>query len=139
MQGGDDEYGELAHIKGLEVHDFIMKERKKGDLIDGMLHYSGGTTWRCEDEIKSTLDAWKDEYPHLCVTSRDRSSAYAAARQIVQIVGEANAPEFVRRAAEHSRRNMLAVSTLYSLIYYRDKWFAKKKQDNPYRYLEGLE
>jgi hypothetical protein len=95
--------------------------------------------WRCEPQLFDILDAWKDEYPNLCVTSRDRRTSYGAAREILKIIGEQKGGEFVRQAAQHSRKHGLAVSTLYSLIYFREKWFAKNRVDDRSRYLRGLE
>ena len=95
--------------------------------------------WRCESQLWGILDAFKDEYPNLCVTSRDRRTTYGAAREILNIVGEQDGAKFVRQAAQHSRHNNLAVSTLYSLIYYRQKWFKTKKEDDRSRYLRGID
>ena len=96
--------------------------------------------WRCVTQLWGILDAFKEEYPNLIVTARDRSTNYAAAKEIFQIVGEKDGPEFVRRAARHSSSNDLAVGNIYSLIYYREIWFGGKDSDSEksrQRYVTG--
>ena len=95
--------------------------------------------WRCVTQLWGILDAFKEEYPHLITTARDRTTNYAAAKEILQIIGETDAPEFVRRAATHRRRNKLAVGSLYSLIQYRELWFGNKKEEDTSRYLRGVD
>ena len=82
--------------------------------------------WRCKQNLWGIMDAFKEEYPNLIVTARDRRNNYAAAREIEQIVGETNGPKFVHRAARHRRTNNLGVGSLYSLIQYRLIWFGSK-------------
>ena len=94
---------------------------------------------RCP-QLWGILDAFKEEYPNLIVTARDRTTNYAAAKEIFQIVGEKDGPEFVRRAARHSSSNDLAVGNIYSLIYYREIWFGGKDSDSEksrQRYVTG--
>lgn len=86
------------------------------------------------------LDAFKEEYPNLLVTARDRSTNYAAAREVFQIVGEKDGPEFIRRAARHRSSNNLAVGSIYSLVQYREIWFGGKDSDSEksrQRYVTG--
>ena len=110
------------------------------DVIDGMLHYQKkAPTWRCEEQIKPTLDMFRQYYPDLCVTQRQRGMCYTAAREIVRIVGEAKAPQVVEQAHYHHKRNGLYVASLWSLVWYAPKLLAKTKQDDGMRYLEALD
>jgi len=55
--------------------------------------------FRCEDRIRSTLDAFADLHPELIPRSGEgRRSLYAAARFVVEEVGEEQAPAFLRWA-----------------------------------------
>ena len=81
--------------------------------------------WRCVTQLWGILDAFKEEYPHLIMTARDRSTNYAAAKEVLQIIGEKDGPMFIHRAARHRRANVLEVATIYSLISYRNIWFGK--------------
>jgi len=86
--------------------------------------------WRCVTQLWGILDAFKEEYPNLILTARDRSTNYAAAKEILQIVGETDGPKFVHRAARHRSSNNLAVGSLYSLIQYRLIWFGGNDPDS---------
>ena len=91
-------------------------------------------------QLWGILDAFKEEYPNLIVTARDRSTNYAAAKEVFQIIGEKDGPEFIRRAARHRSSNRLAVGSLYSLIQYREIWFGGKDSDSEksrQRYVTG--
>ena len=95
--------------------------------------------WRGDPRQWGILDAFKEEYPNLIVTGRDRSTNYAAAKEILQIIGETDGPKFVHRAAGHRRKSNLAVGSLYSLIQYRFIWFGSKPEEDTSKYLVGVD
>ena len=95
--------------------------------------------WRGDPRQWGILDAFKEEYPNLIVTARDRSTNYAAAKEILQIIGETDGPKFVHRAAGHRRKSNLAVGSLYSLIQYRFIWFGSKSEEDTDKYLRGVD
>ena len=95
--------------------------------------------WRCATQLWGILDAFKEEYPNLIMTARDRSTNYAAAKEILQIIGETDGPKFVHRAAGHRRKSNLAVGSLYSLIQYRFIWFGSKPEEDTDKYLRGVD
>jgi len=95
--------------------------------------------WRCGTQLWGILDAFKEEYPNLILTARDRSTNYAAAKEILQIIGETDGPKFVHRAAGHRRKSNLAVGSLYSLIQYRFIWFGGRTEEDTSKYLKGVE
>ena len=90
-------------------------------------------------QLWGILDAFKEEFPHLIMTARDRTTNYAAAKEILQIIGEKDGPKFVHRAAGHRRKHNLAVGSLYSLIQYRFIWFGDKPNEDTSKYLRGVD
>ncbi len=79
--------------------------------------------WRCEDEIKGALDAFADLWPE-CIPRGSKASLYAAARELVREVGEANAPRFIEWAHDLiTRQNPdLHIKTPRSLLFLVAKW-----------------
>jgi len=95
---------------------------------------NNGTRWKCEAEIVDILNTFVDEMyteeqADRIVTSKYKRSLYAAAREIVRVVGEAEGPAFVRQAIAYNRKKQLDVSRLWSLTHYLPKYVTGKTHE----------
>jgi len=104
---------------------------------------NNGTRWKCEAEIVDILNTFVDEMyteaqADRIVTSKYKRSLYAAAREIVRVVGEAGGPDFVRQAIAYNRKKQLDVSSLWSLTHYLPKYVTGKTHEKgTYEYWRG--
>jgi hypothetical protein len=90
----------------------------------------GGTHWRCEERIRTTLDAFVECWPlHMPRSSEVRREHYAGARALVNEVGEMEAPAFLRWAATvvESECRHLPIKTARSLMFLIPRWRAREQ------------
>lgn len=115
-----------------------LPERKTGEeLLASALQ--GGTRWHCEERIRLTLDAFFECWPYLLPRSYPlRQQHYAAARVIVDEVGELEAPAFVRwaRTVIVGEFPLLTIKSCRSLVFLLERWrereaYAKKYEPCP--------
>lgn len=112
-----------------EPRDPLPPRRTSAEILAAGLQATG--RWRCESRIISTLDAFIDAMgdDYMPRSALLRRSMYASARPIVDEIGEAQAPAFVRWAADVMRRKGLDVKDLRSLAFLLPAW--RKDQGGP--------
>lgn len=82
----------------------------------------GGSTWNCEDRIRPALDALVAAWPQLTPRSPMlRRMHYAAARELVEELGEDEAPRFIEWARDKVSPT-LTVKSCRSLLFLIGAW-----------------
>src|SRR3990170_1134849 len=101
--------------------DDALRERLTIAMAKGM---AGRASWRCEEPLRSLLDAWIEElgpdyYPR---SATARRALYAATRELLQEIGEEQGPAFIRWAVHRMRQRMLDVKSPRSLLWLIPTW-----------------